>query len=83
MIYTVSDFFEAYVIGRATRHAFGSKGTDVHKLLKYLLKFNWALALLIAGGAAVVFRCGYAEVAAAIWLLSLILVLPMWNHPRR
>jgi hypothetical protein len=41
------------------------------------------LALIAAVVAAVVFRQGYQELAAVIWLGSLILVLPMWSDPNR
>jgi hypothetical protein len=54
----------------------------VQKPFTILRRFSWALALLVAALAAYVFRCGYEEVAAVIWLLSLILVLPMWGGPR-
>jgi hypothetical protein len=50
-------------------------------LLAALWRFNWVLALLIAVVAAVAFRYGYEEVAGVIWLISLILVLPMWSRP--
>jgi hypothetical protein len=41
------------------------------------------LALGVAIVAAVVFQQGYQELAALIWLGSLILVLPMWSDPNR
>jgi hypothetical protein len=59
-----------------------SGGSGLQKLLATLCRFNWALAFVIAAVAAVVFRYGYEEVAAVIWLISLILVLPMWSNPR-
>jgi hypothetical protein len=51
-------------------------------LLAALWRFNWVLAFLVAAVAAVVFRYGYEELAALIWLMSLILVLPMWGRPK-
>jgi len=49
-------------------------------LLAALWRFNWVLAFLVAAMAAVVYRYGYEEVAVVIWLISLILVLPMWSR---
>ena len=54
----------------------------MQKLLAILGKLNWMLALIVGLIAAIVFRQGYEDVAAVIWLVSLILVLPMWSQPR-
>jgi hypothetical protein len=54
----------------------------VQKLLAIARKLNWIFALVIGLIAATVFRQGYEEVAAVIWLVALILVLPMWSRPR-
>jgi hypothetical protein len=43
---------------------------------------HWLWALSLALTAAFIFRNGYEEIAAIIWLLSLILVLPMWSQRR-
>ncbi len=53
-------------------------GATMPKLLALFQSFRWAIALLVAVLAAVVFRRGYEELAASIWLFALILVLPMW-----
>jgi hypothetical protein len=55
----------------------------VRKPLAIFKKLNWILALIVAIVAAVAFQQGYQELAAVIWLGSLILVLPMWSDPNR
>jgi hypothetical protein len=52
----------------------------VQKFLSAAQKLYWVPALLLALIAAFVFRSGYQEVAAVIWLVSLILLLPMWRQ---
>jgi hypothetical protein len=52
-------------------------------LLLIYKTWNWILAIVVALIAAIVFRHGYEEIAAVIWLGSLILVLPMWSDPSR
>lgn len=52
----------------------------VRRLWNAARKLAWLWALLLALTAAFIFRNGYEEVAAVVWLLSLILVLPMWGQ---
>jgi hypothetical protein len=52
----------------------------VQTLLIILWRLNWAFALLLALGAAFVYRGGYEEAAAIIWLVSLIILLPIWRQ---
>jgi hypothetical protein len=53
---------------------------DVQNGLSVARKPHWLLALVLALTAAFIFRSGYEEIAAIVWLLSLILVLPMWSQ---
>ena len=46
----------------------------MQKLLATMGKLNWILAFIVGLFAAIVFRQGYEEVAAVIWLMALILV---------
>ena len=62
--------------------AMPGRESTVQKLLTLLGKLNWILALIIGLIAAIVFRQGHEEIAAVIWLVSLILVLPMWSQLR-
>ena len=50
------------------------------KHLDVVRRLHWLWALFLALTAAFIFRNGYEEIAAIIWLLSLILVLPMWSQ---
>jgi hypothetical protein len=43
-----------------------------------LRTFSWILAVFLALIAAFVYRREYEALAAVIWLISLVLVLPMW-----
>jgi hypothetical protein len=52
-------------------------------LLVIYKSLNWIVAIVVALTAAIVFRQGYEEVAAVLWLGALILVLPMWADPTR
>jgi hypothetical protein len=45
-------------------------------------KLRAAIAVVIATLAAALFKQGWEEVAAIIWLFALILVLPMWSQSR-
>ena len=54
--------------------------SGVQTLLTILWRLNWAFALLLALGAAFVYRGGYEEAAAVIWLASLIILLPIWRQ---
>jgi hypothetical protein len=55
-------------------------GTGVQKLSVALRKLNWVFALLLALAAAFIYRDGYEEAAAVIWLASLIILLPIWRQ---
>jgi hypothetical protein len=50
------------------------------KHLDVVWRLHWLRALFLALTAAFIFRNGYEEIAAIIWLLSLILALPMWSQ---
>jgi hypothetical protein len=52
------------------------------KLLGAARRLNWLLAVLLAVVAAVIFSKGYEEIAAIVWLASLILVLPVLGQRR-
>jgi hypothetical protein len=43
-----------------------------------LRTLSWILAVFLALIAAFVYRREYEALAAVIWLISLVLVLPMW-----
>jgi hypothetical protein len=53
---------------------------DVRNVLNVARKLHSLLAVFLALTAAFIFRSGYEEIAAIVWLLSLILVLPMWSR---
>ena len=53
---------------------------DMSKHLDVARRLHWLWALFLALTAAFIFRNGYDEIAAIVWLLSLILVLPMWSQ---
>jgi hypothetical protein len=53
----------------------------LQNLLTALGRLNWLFALLLAVAAAFVFRSGQEEGAAIIWLVSLIILLPLWRQP--
>jgi hypothetical protein len=53
---------------------------DMPKHLDVVWRLHWLRALFLALTAAFIFRNGYEEIAAIIWLLSLILALPMWSQ---
>ena len=48
----------------------------MQKLLDVVRRLKWLIAFLLAVAAAFVFHNGYEEVAAVVWLASLILLLP-------
>jgi len=50
------------------------------KHLDVVWRLHWLWALFLALTAAFIFRNGYEEIAAIVWLLLLILVLPMWSQ---
>ena len=50
------------------------------KLLDVARRLHWLWALFLALTAAFIFRGGYEEIAAIVWLVSLVLVLPMWSQ---
>lgn len=52
----------------------------MQKLLIALRRLSWVLALLLAIAAAFIYRGGYEEEAAVIWLASLIILLPIWRQ---
>ena len=54
--------------------------SGVQKVLIILRRLSWALALLLALAAAFIYRGGYEEAAAVIWLASLIILLPIWRQ---
>jgi hypothetical protein len=62
------------------RGASGEGKSGVQKLFIALRRLSWALALLLALVAAFVYRRGYEEEAAIIWLVSLIILLPIWRQ---
>jgi hypothetical protein len=52
----------------------------VQKGLNVARRLNWLFALVLALIAAFIYRSGNEEIAAIVWLLSLIVVLPMWSQ---
>jgi hypothetical protein len=79
LLFDGPDIFDDLPVHRDKFVAQNPSGDFVQKLLNIARRLSWIWALALAVIAAFIYRGGYEEIAAIVWLSSLIIVLPMWT----